>query len=135
MTSFNFQAIQSLELSSDDKPHLDVKDGHIVLTAQRGQERIIITAPLSGVLPKVAKTTVKTPKSQMAPSRNVGTDNSVAKLNEHMVREIRAMAADKSLASTFTGKMKFYEEIGKIYNVHRYTVKNVVERFSWKHIK
>lgn len=138
MNAFNFQAIQSLELTSEDKPHLDVKDGHIVLTAERGEDRIIITAPLSGVLPKVAKTTVKTPVRSMTfkqRSHHRGTDNPVSKLDDNKVREIRAMAADKKLAAEYGGKMSFYTEIGKIYGVNKYTIKNVVEGISWKHVK
>lgn len=138
MNAFNFQAIQSLELTSEDKPHLDVKDGHIVLTAERGEDRIIITAPLSGVLPKVAKTTVKTPMRRPMLSqrtRNQGTNNPISKLDDGKVREIRAMAADKTLAAKHGGKMSFYTEIGKFYGVNKYTIKNVVEGVSWKHVK
>jgi len=138
MNAFNFQAIQSLELTSEDKPHLDVKDGHIVLTAERGEDRIIITAPLSGVLPRVAKTTVKTPMRRpmlKQRSRNQGINNPISKLDDNKVREIRAMAADKQLAAKHGSKMSLHTAIGNIYGVNKYTIKNVIEGISWKHVK
>ena len=139
MTSFNFQSIQSLEISAQDKPTIDVRDGHLVLTAERGEERIVITAPLQGIMPKVSATTVKTPKRK-GPSpllgRNLhkGAANGMAKLNDELVREIRTLLADKSFVKSYKNVTKMYTDVAKSYNVSPWAIKNVAENISWKHV-
>jgi hypothetical protein len=139
MTSFNFQSIQSLEISVQDKPTIDVRDGHLVLTAERGEERIVITAPLQGIMPKVAATAVKKPKrGKISPllgrSLHKGSDNGMAKLNDDLVREIRTLLADKSFVKGYKSVTKMYTEIAKSYNVSPWAIKNVAEGISWKHV-
>jgi hypothetical protein len=46
MAPFNFHSIQTLEISNADNPIIDIKDGRLTLTAVRGDERIMITAPM-----------------------------------------------------------------------------------------
>ena len=135
MTSFNFQSIQSLEISAQDKPTIDVQDGHIVLTAERGQERIVITAPLQGIMPKVSATSVKTPKQKkINPLLGRSFNKGVAKLNEDTVREIRKLISDQSFVKTHKNKIMMYKEVAKLYNVSAWTIKNVAENLSWKHV-
>lgn len=141
MSPFNFESVQCLDLQSDDTPQIDVKDGRLILTAQRGGERIIITSPLSGLVsPAVAKTAIKAPKRQaqlkmvVGKRRNQGARNPIAKLSEESVREIRELAKDAFLSGKHSSKMKLYEELGSAYGVNKYTIKNVVERLSWTHI-
>ena len=139
MTSFNFQSIQSLEISAQDKPTIDVRDGHLVLTAERGEERIVITAPLQGIMPKVSSTTVKAPKRRkisplLGRSLHKGSDNGMAKLNDASVREIRTLLADKSFVKSYKSVTVMYKEISKSYNVSPWAIKNVAENLSWKHV-
>jgi hypothetical protein len=139
MTSFNFQSIQSLEISAQDKPTIDVRDGHLVLTAERGEERIVITAPLQGIMPKVSSTMVKAPKrGKISPlsgrSLHRGRDNGMAKLNDDSVREIRTLLADKSFVKSYKNVTVMYKEISKSYNVSPWAIKNVAENLSWKHV-
>lgn len=139
MTSFNFQSIQSLEISAQDNPTIDVRDGHLVLTAERGQERIMITAPLQGIMPKVSATMVKKPNRKgpsplLGRSLHKGADNGMAKLNDDSVREIRTLLADKSFVKSYKSVTVMHKEIAKSYNVSPWAIKNVAENLSWKHV-
>jgi hypothetical protein len=141
MAPFNFQPVQLLELSDADAPSIDVQDGQIILTAQRGEEKIRITAPLRQVLPQVAATSVKMPRSSRqgihlpGGDKRVGELNGMAKLNEQAVREIRLMISDPKFAKSFRTRQALFTEIAKAYNVHPATVKNVIDNVSWKHVK
>lgn len=140
MSPFNFQSIQSLEISAKDNPTIDVRDGHLILTAERGEERIMITAPLQGIMPKVAATTVKRPnRKKPGPlvGRNLhqGSENGMAKLNEESVAEIRALIEDKSFVKSYPSESAMYKEMAKSYNVSSWAIKNVAEGVSWKHVK
>jgi len=138
MTSFNFQSIQSLEISAQDNPTIDVRDGRLVLTANRGQDRIMITAPLQGILPKVAATTVKTAtKSKTYVSRrdgNRGSNNPIAKLNEEVVREIRKLFNDKTFVNSYPNITAMHEDIAKDYNVSTAAIYQVYKNITWKHV-
>jgi len=139
MTSFNFQSIQSLEISAQDNPTIDVRDGRLVLTAERGQERIMITAPLQGIMPKVSASTVKRvnrkgPSPLLGRSLHKGSENGMAKLNDEYVREIRTLLSDKSFVKSYKNATEMYTEISKDYNVSPWAIKNVAEGVSWKHV-
>jgi hypothetical protein len=141
MSPFNFQPVQLLELSEADTPSIDVQDGKMILTAQRGEERIRITAPLHQVMPQVKATEVKMPRTQRrgipigGGDKRVGELNGMAKLNEQHVREIRLMISDPKFMSSFRSKLALRIELAKAYNVHPATIKNVIENVSWKHVK
>jgi hypothetical protein len=139
MSPFNFQSIQSLEISKDDHPEIDVRDGRLVLTAQRGAERIMITAPIAGMVPVVAKRAVKVAGGKVtalpATDRRVGENHALAKLTESDVREIKNILKDKKLSNSFKNKTKFYQELGKAYKVHFTTIANIACGASWKHVE
>lgn len=141
MSPFNFQAVHLLELSDSDTPSIDVQDGQIVLTAQRGDERIRITAPLRQVLPQVAATTVKMPRPHRrgvpiaGGDKRIGELNGMAKLTEESVREIRLMISDPKFTKSYRTRHALCSEIARAYNVHPATVKNVIDNVSWKHVK
>lgn len=136
MSPFNFQPVQLLELSQADAPSIDVQDGQLILTAQRGDERIRITAPLNQVLPQVKATQVKMPRIQRpGGDKRVGENNGMAKLNEQSVREIRLMMSDPKFVKSFRSKLALLAELSKAYNVHPATVKNVIDNVSWKHVR
>ena len=136
MAPFDFQSVKSLALSTEDHPQLDVRDGKIVLTAERNGERIMITAPLTGIVPPVAKTEVKAPKRRrrVALSRPKGEQHSLSKLTEEQVKEIRAMAEDPSITSNYPNRHELHMELGRIYGVHFTTINKIINRRSWTHI-
>jgi hypothetical protein len=138
MTSFNFQSIQSLEISAQDNPTIDVQDGRLILTAERGQERIMITAPIQGIVPKVSKTTVKTPtKNRTYVSHrygNRGSNNPIAKLNENAVREIRTLFNDKTFVNSYPNITAMHEDVAKDYNVSTAAIYQVYKNITWKHV-
>jgi hypothetical protein len=139
MTSFSFQSIQSLEISAQDNPTIDVRDGRIFLTAERNQERIVISAPLQGIMPKVSATMVKTPRRKkpgplLGRSLHKGEENGMAKLNDDIVREIRTLVADKNFVKEYKNVTAMYAEIAESYKVSLWTIKNVAENISWKHV-
>jgi hypothetical protein len=147
MSPFNFQAIQTLAIAKEDNPHVDVRDGQLILTAERNNERIMITAPLASVMPTAVKTTVKAParprrnkskrKGEELPVTDprVGENNRLAKLTESDVREIRALAIDEDYQKEFGSMHEMFHAIGKVYGVHFTTAYNIVNRRSWKHVE
>jgi hypothetical protein len=139
MSPFNFQSIQSLELSSKDNPVIDVRNGHLVITAERGQERIMITTPLQGIVPKVSSTVVKTagrkkPSPLLGRNLHQGSENGMAKLNDDSVREIRTLLKDKNFVKSYKSVTAMYAEIAQSYKVSPWAIKNVAEGASWKHV-
>lgn len=138
MSPFLFQSVQSLTLSKEDKPQIDIHGGNLVLTAERAGERIVITAPLAGSVPQVAQTVVNAPKRNARKRRNYlhisGQNHKLAKLTEDQVKEIRHMADDPALMATYGSRSAFYQELAKIYNVHQTTIGHIVTRETWKHI-
>lgn len=154
LMTFFFQNVQLLDLSSEDNPSIDVQNNRLVISAQRGSERIQITAPISGLLPSaVVRTQVKnqaTNKTQKTPLRfkfnprkgatlpashkAVGENNPLSKMNEESVRELRAMAADPDYQKEFKSRQAMIVDLGKTYNIHWTTVYNIINNKSWKHI-
>ena len=151
MSLFDFKSIYSLEIDAADKPSIDVHDGHLILTAERGEDRIMITAPLSSVLPTATSmvTTVRSGKTkrmrhtrvnvnkgkQLDPShRAVGENSPAAKLTESSVREIRALAEDKDFVKTFSSKQGMLYDLANAYGIHWTTVWNILNYRSWKHV-
>jgi len=142
MSPFDFKTVQHLDITSADSPSMDVKDGQIILMAERDGARIMITAPLNGIMPRVAKTTVRKPArslpslistSKPRPSMQ-GASNSLAKLNEDQVKEIRAVATNRELRRQYKTKIAMYRDLASKYHVHVLTIKNIIDRVSWKHI-
>lgn len=60
----------------------------------------------------------------MARSKNVGSDNPMAKLNEKSVQEIRFLFADGKTAI----------ELAKMYGVTKSNIWYVVRIRTWKHV-
>lgn len=155
MAPFNFSSVQSLDLNPEDNPQIDIKKDQVVITAQRGDERIMITAKIPGVNVPVVATTVSTPgkkpvqvshqiiqskqhplKGAVLPAsdKRTGENNALAKLTAKQVLEIRELASDPDIVKAYGSLTNFYTEIGKVYNVHFTTIGNIVNRQSWKHL-
>lgn len=140
MTSFNFESIQTLAISEQDHPVIDVRDNQLVLTAQRGAERIMITAPLQSIVPAAVVTKVKTAKRLVVSPlvdvpKNVGTANSMAKLNDEAVESIWSFLNDPDFVATYSSVTAMYKDIAKAFKVSPWAIKNIHTGVSWKHIK
>jgi len=141
MSPFNFHAIQTLALEPSDNPNIDVQNGRLVLTASRGEDQIMITAPLNSVVPAPVQTTVKAPRrarrrnySKNHTNHPKGENHSLAKLTDENVREIRSLAADASYMASFASKYAAIKEIADAYKVHFTTVAKILEGKTWKHL-
>ena len=142
MDPFDFKTVQHLDITTEDSPSMDVRDGQIVLTAKRGDASIVITAPLNGLVPQVAKTTVRNARRRRSVSHVIrgprptmqGSNNALSKLNEEQVLEIRSIANDASIQKEYKTKTGLYQAIASMYKVHPLTIKNIIDRVSWKHI-
>jgi hypothetical protein len=142
MSPFNFHAIQTLEIGPDDQPKIDVQNGRLVLTASRGADQIMITAPLNSVIPTAASTTVKIPHSvkrraSFASRTNIpfGENHKRSKLKEADIRQIRSLAADPSYMASFSSKHSALKGMANMFNVHFTTVMKIIEGKSWKHVQ
>ena len=45
------------------------------------------------------------------------------------------LAADEDFKKEYKSLTAMYTEVGKIFNVSGWAIKNVVENVSWKHVK
>jgi hypothetical protein len=146
MAPFLFEQIQSLVLDSSDNPQIDIQNGQLLLTAERADARIMITAPIGHLMPTATTTVVKTPRQtkqvKRAPIKRrlpatdsrVGSKNRLAKLNEEKVREIRQIINDTNLTKTYSSRIALYTDVGRSYGVSHWTIKNIAENNSWKHV-
>ena len=146
MSSFNFKSIQSLEISSNDNPSIDVRDGRLIITAERDDECIVISAPLAGAIPKVTTTKVKVEgrparkahplAGRRLPSSDLrtGETNPHAKLTEQQVLKMRELAEDETFRKDFPSQMQICVKLSKMFGIHHSTVNSILNRTSWKHI-
>lgn len=148
MAPFNFSSVQSLDLNPEDNPKIDISKDRVVITAQRGNEKIMITASIPGMGAPIVATTVSTPGKRSvqvkhhplkgatlpASDKRTGENNALAKLTAKQVLEIRELAADTDIVKAYGTRTNFCMEIGKVYNVHFTTINNIINRASWKHI-
>lgn len=130
---FNFQAIQTLRITAEDHPNIDVQDGNLILTATRGEDQIMITAPINSVIPSAKAVTVKGSGSR-ARQLNGRKARPLAKLNADTVREIRAKAASREFMNQFNSINAAYTQLSKDYGVHLTTIYGIIRRHSWKNI-
>lgn len=140
MTSFNFQPVQTLAISEEDHPVIDVQNNMLVLTAKRGSERIMITAPIQSIVPVSVVTKVKAAKrTTVSPllgiPKSVGIANGMAKLNDESVKAIWLFLDDPDFVATYKSVTAMYKDIAKAFNVSPWAIKNIHEGLSWKHIK
>jgi hypothetical protein len=158
MSHFNFDtktfSVQSLQLEAEDEPRIHIKDDSVTITAQRGNERITITAAIPGVVNRVIETKVVTPgktevlttpankrrrhplKGSVLPSTDprTGENNALSKLTAKQVLEIRELGRDVDLINAYGTQTNLCVQLGKVYNVHYTTIYNILNRTSWKHI-
>lgn len=142
MAPFTFQSVQSwrLTLDQDDKPTVRIQGGELVLTAERDGEHITITAPYTSssapIVPTPVKTVVRVDgRRNNGGNLGKGVSHVLAKLTEENVREIRALANDPSFRASYPTKMRMLMELAKTYGVHHTTIVQVINRFTWKHVK
>lgn len=146
MNHFPFQSIQSLQITEEDKPTIDVTDGHLVLTATRGENKIMITAPLDKIIPRPMQTTVNSDPTTVRTYRrtkgrmlsttckNVGENNSNAKLNVAQVREIKLFLSDNNFINSYTSRTAVHRELAKCYEVNASCIYQIDNNLTWKHV-
>ena len=142
MSQFNFQSCSILEFSKEDDPRVFFEDDRLMITAERNNERILISAPLpSGKAPVVLakvkapkrKPLLSTPKLPTTDSR-VGENSKMSKLTVAEVTEIKQILADPKSLKDFKNHTNAYIELGKMYNVHFTTIANIAKHRTWKHV-
>lgn len=146
MNSFNFEPVHVLNIKAEDNPKIDVQDGMIVISANRGNNRIVVSAPLQSVLPSASAVQIKVNGKAKRPPAikpgtrlpathgSVGERSPKAKLKETDVREIRALAKDPNYTSGFPNRQKMVEDLAKVYKIHWTTVYSIISKKSWKHV-
>lgn len=153
MSLFNFEPVQFLDIKAEDNPKIDVKDGMLLIKANRGNDRIVISAPLESVLPtaSITQATVRRPQKPRrvqqrrppaikpgtilpATHGSVGENNVLAKLTEDSVREMRAVAKDPDYVNAFKSRQAMIQDLAQVYKIHWTTVYNILNRKSWKHL-
>lgn len=143
MSSFHFYAVQTLCLEPEDKPIVDVQDGRLILTATRGKDKIMVIAPIDGITPPIAQTTIKTNHRSVAHQkikkqqlhRWAGENAPLAKLKEFQIREIRQLIKDPNYVNKFGSGHSMILDLAKTYKVHMTTMYKIVNFQSWKHVE
>lgn len=146
MSTFQFKAVQLLQLSATDNPVISIEDGTLTITAHREGDKIYITTPVPSTSPLSSQ--LQKPKAaQIAPkivrkkpryrhsNAPKGEAHSKAKLTEQDVREMRSLFGDSEYRKGFGSIYAICEEIAKAYGVHVTTVYKIVHGQSWRHVK
>lgn len=150
MNSFQFQAVQVLNLTAEDHPLCKIEGRQLTVTATRGGDQIVITVPLSHsselLNPPQQKQPVRieTPqrpqlrktkaRRQVKRAYSRGEDHCRAKLTEQDVREMRELFADQDYRGTFKSTYEVYLDLAKTYKIHYTTAYKIINGQSWKHV-
>ena len=145
MKPLEFREIRKLEICDEHEPTYTIRGGNIVLTATSDNteyELVFPSATLRTMLlqPKAAKVTTHNngrhrPRRNMrikAGDRRVGENSHKAKLTEADVREIRAMAKDKTYMAGFGSKYAAMCDLSKTYKIHVTQIYKIVNNQAWK---
>ena len=150
MNSFQFQAVQVLNLSAEDHPTFRIEGHQLTLTATRNGEQIIITAPISNSSEVLKLTQQPTAVKMPAPARPKfrrsthrrtvnrdyprGEQHPKAKLTEQDIKDMREIFADPDYIKSFRSTYEAYIDLAKTYKIHYTTVYKIVNGQSWKHV-
>lgn len=147
MNSFQFQAVQVLNLTTEDHPLCKIEGRQLTITANRGADQIVINVALPHSsellnLPQEKQATwIQSAQHQIAKSSHPakrtyvrGEAHSKAKLTEQDVREMRELFNDKGYRSTFKSSYEMYLDLAKTYKVHYTTAYKIINGQSWKHV-
>jgi len=150
VNSFQFQAVQVLNLTAEDHPLCKIEGRQLTITANRGVDQIVINVALPHSsellsLPKqqqpVRMQAPERPKFQKAKPRRAmnrtyvrGEAHCRAKLTEQDVREMRELFADKDYRGTFNSSYEVYLDLAKTYKIHYTTAYKIINGQTWKHV-
>lgn len=150
MNSFQFQAVQVLNLAAEDHPLCKIEGRQLIITANRGADRIEINVALPHSsellrLPQQAQPIqIQAPAHpQLRKRKNRRSANRVyacgeahakAKLTEQDVREMRELFNDASYRRTFKSSYEVYLDLAKTYKIHYTTAYKIINGQSWKHV-
>ena len=146
MSTFQFKAVQLLQLGEADNPTIQLEDGTLTISADRDGDKILITTPVPSTFELAKQASPPTPVKRVIKAtrrktrywdRNAprGEDHAKAKLKEQDIREMRALFHDEQYRKSFGSMYSMYVDIAKAYNVHYTTVYKIVHGQSWRHVK
>ena len=150
MNSFQFEAVQVLNLTTEDHPLCKIEGRQMTITATRGTDQIVINValPHSSELLKLPQekqpVRIQTPVRPQLQKRKArrtvnrtypcGEAHAKAKLTEQDVREMRELFSDKGYRSTFKSTYEVYLDLAKTYKIHYTTAYKIINGQSWKHV-
>ena len=150
VNSFQFQAVQVLNLTAEDHPLCKIEGRQLTVTANRGVDQIVINIalPHSSELLRLPQQTQPMqiqsparPRVHKRPARRAmnrtysrGEDHCRAKLTEQDVREMRELFADQDYRGTFKSAYEVYLDLAKTYKIHYTTAYKIINGYSWKHV-
>lgn len=150
MNSFQFEAVQVLNLTTEDHPLCKIEGRQMTITATRGTDQIVINVALPSSSELLNLPQEKQPVRIQAPLRPQlrkakprramnrtyvrGEAHCRAKLTEQDVREMRELFADKDYRSTFNSSYEVYLDLAKTYKIHYTTAYKIINGQTWKHV-
>lgn len=150
MNSFQFQAVQVLNLVAEDHPLCKIEGRQLTITANRGADQIVINVALPHSSELLRLPQQQQPVQIQAPSRPqlrkhkarqtvnrvypCGEAHAKAKLTEQDVREMRELFNDKDYRDTFKSTYEVYLDLAKTYKIHYTTAYKIITGQSWKHV-
>jgi hypothetical protein len=146
VSTFQFKAVQLLQLSETDNPVISIKDGTLTITANREGDKIYITSPVSNEVyfpqtqvttptPRVVTKSVRRKPRYLGVNVRRGEDHAKAKLKDQDIREMRALFRDEKYRKTFGSVYGVCQDLATAYGVHVTTVYKIVHGQTWRHIK
>jgi hypothetical protein len=144
--------ISQLDIKSPDHLSVITRDGKVTISATKDGTSVTLTYPIQvpyefpwkdKPLPSVQQTlpvlvkkeVTRTTKPVGAPgTTHVRYRGPIPKLTVADVRNIKLMLKDEKFRAKFTSKTKFYQEIGRTFNVTGCAIGNIDRGIAWSHI-
>jgi hypothetical protein len=145
-------ALSQLDITAPDHVSVITRDGKVTISATKDGTSVTLTYPIRTPFENPWKNTFSTPVEPTVPmlvkkevtrtNQPVGAPGTthvryrgpVPKLTVADVRNIKLMLKDERLRAKFTSKTKFYQEVGRTFNVTGCAISNIARGIAWSHI-
>jgi hypothetical protein len=146
-------ALSQLDIAAPDHVSVITRDGKVTISAMKDGTSVTLTYPIRTSyefpwkdvpLPPVQQTVPllvkkeeekQRPKPVGAPgSTHVRYRGPLPKLSPSKVRDIKLMLKDEKLRAKYTSKTKFYQAIGRCFDVTGCAIGNIARGIAWSHI-
>lgn len=145
-------ALSQLDITAPDHVSVITRDGKVTISATKDGTSVTLTYPIRTPSENLWKDVPNTSVQQTMPllvkkevtrtNQPIGAPGTthvryrgpVPKLTVADVRNIKLMLKDERLRAKYSSKTKFYQEVGRTFNVTGCAIGNIARGIAWSHI-